>query len=84
MEKSIVCLLKEIAQEGVSLSVKYDEQQDDLIFECSVNDEVCKQTLHHSDTEKCKDQSLLISYVLAEMLSVIRGLKEEAHAEIKE
>lgn len=77
MEKSIVRLLKEIAQEGVRLEVKYDEKKDDLIFSCDVKGEECKQILHHSDTEECKDQSLLITYVLAEMLSVIRGLKEE-------
>ena len=81
MEKTIVRLLKDIAQENVNLTVKYDEKKDDLILACDVNGEECKQILRHSDTEACKDQNLLISYVLAEMLSVIRGLKEETKIE---
>ena len=81
MEKSIVRLLKDIAQENVDLTVEYDEKKDDLIFACDVNGEECKQILRHSDTEACEDQNLLITYVLAEMLSVIRGLKEEAQTE---
>lgn len=83
MEKTIVRLLKDIAQENVNLTVKYDDKQDNLIFACDVNGEECKQILRHSDTELCEDQSLLITYVLAEMLSVIRGLREE-QKEIKD
>lgn len=78
MENTIVQLLKEIGKENVKLTVKYDEKRDDLILKCDVNGEECEQILRHSDTEECKDQSLLISFVLTEMLSVIRGLKEEA------
>lgn len=81
MENSIMRLLKEIAKEDVKLSIKYDEEHDDLIFIFCVNGEEYKEILKHSDTEQYEDQSVLMSYVLAEILSIIRGLKEEAQTE---
>lgn len=81
MGKTIMQLLKDIVQEGVKLEVKYDEVNDDLVFECAVNGEECKQVLKHTDTEQCEEQNMLIAYVLEEMLSVIRGLKEEVQTE---
>ena len=70
-------LLMEIAREGAKLSIKYDKEKDDLYFFFSINGEQGREVLHHSDTELVNDQNELISHVLIEILSIIRGLKEE-------
>lgn len=69
-------LLQEIEQEGVKLSIRYDEQNDELIFTFSVQGEEYREVISHSEAERVKDSELLLSYVLAEILSVIRGIKE--------
>lgn len=76
MDESLMQLFKMIAEEGAELSIRYEEQNDDLIFSFSVQGETFKDVVTHSDAISAKDNKVLLTYVLEEILSVVRGIKE--------